>query len=173
MSKHVKNIIDIVKKGIDRNAQRRTPSYPVINEAKSYAGAFKVARLGDIVSSPEKCLINEGVDWVVDIDPKGGVVVFSTDVNDVELPPNRVANWVTANETGLTGWTIGHYLEGRYRAKNGRNFGGKSLCLELVGIDDNKLVSVAENICGAFAQECVLVKSYSSSQILFVNPERL
>lgn len=191
MSKQVENIIkNIVKKVLNEEIERRTHHYPVINEAKSYAGAFKVARLGDIVSSPDKCLLNEGVDWEVDNNEKGGIIVFSTDVNAVELSPNKLANWVRqklatlknrqqttkiidkiANENELVGWTIGHYLNGRYRAKNGQNFGENSISLELVGIDDDKLIRVAESVCAAFMQECVLVKSYSTGRIMFVNPD--
>ena len=179
----------IVKEEIDNYTKRRNIRYAVINEAKSYAGAFKVARLGDIVASPERCLMNESVDWEVDADKKGGIVVFSTDVNAVNLSPNRVANWIRqkfatfknrqqstriidkiANKNELVGWTIGHYLDGRYHAKNGKNFGENSLSLELVGIDDDKLIHVAEDICKEFMQECVLVKSYSTGRIMFVDP---
>jgi hypothetical protein len=166
------------------------PKYPVINEAHSYAGAFRVARLGDIVARPERCLLSEGIDWDVEQEEKGGIIVFSTDVNAVRLSSNKLINFMRqkvetmknrmgvtrkidkiANDNELVGWTIGHYLDGRYQAKNGQNFGENSLSIELIGIDEDKLIRIAEEICRAFMQEGVLVKSYSTGRILFVNPD--
>lgn len=166
------------------------PKYPIINEAKSYGGAFKVKNLGDIVSTKDKCLVSEGIDWDIPHADKGGIIVFSTDVNAVELSKNKLVNFIKqkfatfanrigatkkidtiANNHDLVGWTIGHYLDGRYRAKNGKNFGENSLSVELVGISEDKLIKIAEDICAVFQQECVLVKSYSTGRIMFVNPD--
>lgn len=80
--------------------------------------------------------------------------MFSTDVNAVELDGNKIKNWVkqktatiknctqykgmvdkVAHKNEPVGWTIGKYLNGRYRAKNGKTFSENSLSLEIIGVD--------------------------------------
>lgn len=167
-----------------------TEKYECLNEAKSFIDGFKKNPLSEIKRTKENVLyLSEGIDWDVPNEEKGGIIVFSTDVNAVELDKNKFLNFfkqkiVTilnrfkatskidkiANENDLVGWTIGKYLNGRYKAKNGKNFGENSLSVELIGISFEKLVSIAETICKDFKQECVLVKSYENGKVLFVNP---
>ena len=137
-----------------------------------------------------KTLISEGIDFEPEENERGGIIVFSTDVNAVELDTNKIKNWLKqklstiknrfnatnkidkiANKHELIGWTIGHYLDGRYKAKNGQNYGENSLSVEIIGIDFIKLIAIAEDICRDFKQESVLVQDFSSGRILFVNPD--
>ena len=74
-----------------------------------------------------------------------------------------------ANKNNLIGWTIGHYLDGRYRAKNGQNYGENSLSLMIVGVNTDGMVKIAEDICKEFQQESVLLKDFSTGRILFVD----
>ena len=75
---------------------------------------------------------------------------------------NNVAN-------NLVGWTIGHHQEGRYKAKNGKIFGEKSLSVEVIGVSFDTLIKIAEELCRAFLQESVVCKSWSSGDVLFIN----
>lgn len=114
--------------------------------------------------------------------------MFSTDVNAIEKSPNKVINFIKqkfetiinrvkatkmidkiANAHNLVGWTIGHYFDGRYVAKNGKNFGENSLTIDVVGVKDKVMINIAEEVCRAFEQESVLLKLHSG-RILFINP---
>ncbi len=136
-----------------------------------------------------ECHIVDGIDYEFEKAEKGGIIVFSTDVNAVMLSKNKLVNWLKqkastlsnrffatnkidriAQAHELVAWTIGHYLDGRYTAKDGRSFGENSLSVEMIGIETSQLISIAEEMCAEFQQESVLVKDYSSDRILLVNP---
>lgn len=134
---------------------------------------------------------NEGIDWQVEYKEKGGVIVLSTDVNAKELSPNKLINWFkqkstalknrvnknkiidkVANGHKLIGWTVGKFLNGRYRSKSGVNFGENSLSIEIIGVTTTELISIAEDLYREFVQETVLVKDYATGNIYFVNPNK-
>lgn len=164
--------------------------YECLNEAKSWSDGMKKNNFPKINFSIEKTILSEGIDFEPEENEKGGIIVFSTDVNAVELSPNKIKNWVKqkiatytnrfqstkmidkiADKHQLIGWTIGHYLDGRYKAKNGKMFGENSLSVEIIGINFEKLISIAEDICRDFKQESVLLQDFSSGRVLFVNPD--
>jgi len=132
--------------------------------------------------------LSEAVDFEVDDNQKGGVIVFSTDVNAIPQSSNKIVNWIKqkamtlnnrinsakkidkiSQEHNLVGWTIGKALNGRYTAKNGTPFGENSLSVEIVGVDSNTLIDIATQLCKEFDQESVLVKDYTNNKIYFVN----
>lgn len=168
-----------------------TCKYEVINEAKGFCDGFRKNGLSFSKSNDKNTLyVCEGIDWDVPDSDKGGVIVFSTDVNAVTLDNNKFLNFFKqkvativnrftatskidkiANNNDLVGWTIGHHLDGRYKAKNGKNFGENSLSVEIVGISFERLVAIAEELCRVFKQESVLCKSWTNGKVLFVNPD--
>lgn len=120
---------------------------------------------------------------------KGGVIVFSTDVNAVQLQSNKLVDWLkkkretlknritsrkkidkVAVDNDLIGWTIGKFLNGRYKAKNGQQYGENSLSVEIVGIDSEALEKIALELCKEFKQESVMVKDYITGEIYFAEP---
>lgn len=132
--------------------------------------------------------LNEAVDWEVPNDEKGGIIVFSEEVNAIELSDNKLINWLKqktktaenklfykkkidtiANKYSLVGWTVGKFLDGRYTAKNGKQFGEQSLSVEIVGVTVDTLIDIATDLAREFIQETVLVKDYSGGKIMFVN----
>lgn len=142
--------------------------------------------------NPDKCLystfVNEGIQFEPDENEKGGIIVFSTDVNAIAQLNNRFINWIKqkmatisnrlnatkkidkiASENNLVGWTVGHYLDGRYTAKNGKQYGENSLSVEIIGIDLKTLMKIGEELCKSFKQESVLVKDFSSGRVMFVD----
>lgn len=119
---------------------------------------------------------------------KGGIIVFSTDLNAVTLSDNKIIDWVKkkyytlknratkgsmldriANKNKIIAMTVGYYLQGRYRSNNGEMFSEQSVSVEVLGIDEEKLFTIAEDICRDFKQECVLVKSYRDGGVYFVD----
>ena len=131
---------------------------------------------------------NEAIDWEVADDEKGGMIILSRTVNALPSSKNKAVNWIkqkvktlnnkifsnkkidkVSQNHDLVGWTVGHFLDGRYTAKNGQTFGEDSISIELVGIDTDTLIDVATELCREFEQESVLVKCYNNGKIYFVN----
>jgi len=158
-------------------------------------GAYRASRyLAKAITSEGKEKIyssfplNEGIDFEPSEDEKGGIIVFSTDVNAEKQSENKLVNWIKqkmmtiknrlnatkkidkiAAANDLVGWTIGHYLDGRYTAKNGKQYGENSLSVEIIGVNFETLIKIAMELCESFTQESVLVKDFSSGRVLFVN----
>lgn len=187
-------LIDAIKQVV---SERKTLNkYEVLNEGNGFADVMRKGFQGiGICYNPDRMiacsegLVREGIDWQPGKKERGGIIVFSVEVNAVRQHPNKFINRLKqiamtiankfnatrkidriANDNNLVGWTIGHYLDGRYKAKNGKIYGEDSLSLEMVGINFDKLVKIAEELCRVFSQESVLVKDYSSGRVLFVKP---
>lgn len=192
MSKNKNLITEIVNEIISRLESKET-LYECINSSNSFVGGLKqnaiVNNLKFITPTIENSIIYEGIDFELDKSQFGGIIVFSTDVNAIKLSTNKLANFIkqklstisnrlnatkkiykVANKHNLVGWTIGHYFNGRYTAKNGKNFGENSLSIEVVGVDNDTMISIAEDICRDFQQESVLLKLFNG-RILFVDPK--
>lgn len=117
-------------------------------------------------------------------DYKGGIIVFSTDVDSSKISNSKVNNWISkkiktyknrwfrnckintvitkhnkSNDEFIGAISIGNFFSGRYLGDNGKMFNEKSLTLELGGISTNGLFDVAELITDEFNQETVLVKN--------------
>lgn len=158
-------------------------------------GAYRASRyLAKAITSEGKTpiyssMLNEGIQFEPSADAKGGIIVFSTDVNAEKQSENKIINWLKqkmltisnrlnatkkidkiAADNDLVGWTIGHYLDGRYTSpKNGKQYGENSLSVEMIGVTFEQLVKIAMEICTAFKQESVLLKDFSSGRVLFVD----
>lgn len=134
--------------------------------------------------------ISEGIMFEPSQRERGGIIVFSQEVNAIKLSKNKLVNFIKqkfetlknrvtgknkidkiADENELIGWTVGNYLDGRYKAKNGKMYGEKSLSVEIIGIDTDTLIKIAEQLCETFMQESVLVKDYSTGRVMFVDNE--
>lgn len=132
--------------------------------------------------------LTEEIDF--EFEDKGGVIVFSVNVNAVELSKNKLVrfiknqfetatnilfksskiNKVIKNNPEIYGVTIGNFVKGRYKAKDGSLYDESSLSVEIVGISSNVLNKVAEELAQEFKQETVLVKNYDENKIYLVKP---
>ena len=159
----------------------------------SERGAYSSSRwLSNDMKIREKTYttIQEGIEYSFGENEKGGIVVFSTEVNAVDFSENKLINWVKKkaatfknnisknkkiNNIGqkhdLAAWTVGKALSGRYTAKNGKVFDEKSLSVEIIGVTSEELIKIAEELCIEFLQEAVLVKDYSTGSVFLVNAE--
>ena len=119
---------------------------------------------------------------------KGGIIVFSVNVNAVQLSSNKLINLVKNSIETLKnklfkdrkinkvlsqydevyGVTIGNFVKGRYKSDSGNLFDESSLSIEIIGITTEVLNSVAESLAQEFKQETVLVKDYTSNRIYLV-----
>lgn len=89
----------------------------------------------------------------------GGIIVLSANINDIPKCNDIFA------------WTVGKYLHGRYKAKDGTVFDENSISVELLNVSVDTIISFAEELCREFSQETVLVKLYGKDRILFVKPK--
>lgn len=187
--------IEITYDGEDEDDMEESFSVKDLNTVGAYSGftgralTKSIARVNEsIIASSEN--LTEGIQYEPSENEKGGIIIFSTDVNAVELSTNKIINWLKqktatlnnritstskvdniAKKHDLVGWTVGKYLNGRYTAKNGKFFGENSLSVEIIGVDADELINIAEDICTAFNQEAVLVKDHSTNRVMFVNRE--
>ena len=119
---------------------------------------------------------------------KGGIIVFSVNVNAVQLSSNKLINLVKNSIETLKnklfkdrkinkvlsqydevyGVTIGNFVKGRYKSDSGNLFDESSLSVEIIGITTEVLNKVAESLAQEFKQETVLVKDYTSNRIYLV-----
>ncbi len=133
----------------------------------------------------------ESVDTSFSQAERGGVIVFSTDVNSVKMSDNRLVNWVKQHLITLWnrysvvkrvgelvksfkevyGITIGGFVRGRYfDRENNKVFDETSTSVEIIGIAKDVLLRVGEAIANEFQQQTVLVKCYADNSIFLVKP---
>lgn len=121
---------------------------------------------------------------------RGGIIVFSTDVNAVELDRNKILNKIKQiittyknrfnrgsiihnivnkfNEKGeehIGAYSVGNFFKGKYVGDNGEMYNEKSLAVEINGLSSESLLTVAEMIAQEFMQETVLVKELNKNKI--------
>ncbi len=140
-------------------------------------------------------LIEEKISYVFEKDKRGGVITLSTDVNAVYKDDsevfNRIKDWLDSKVKTLsnqiyknskikkvvdkvpevTGFTVGNFMNGRYIDENGRTWNEKSFSVEIIGIDKNVLNLISTELSKMFNQESVLVKSYETGDIYFVEQD--
>ena len=125
---------------------------------------------------------------------KGGIIVFSTDVNSTlgELYPKasdfkkklygiwlsvknkmNVTKMVTSAMPHNSGFTLGHNFKGRYIDPSGKMFDESSWSLEILFMSFEGVVAIAAQICRIFNQQEVLVKDNATSRIVKVGPSPL
>lgn len=132
-------------------------------------------------------------------DYRGGVIVFSTDVNAVKLDPNKLRNKIKQilttigqrintgnishkivnkfnkyNETDeyIGAYTIGNAFRGKYVGDNGEQFDERSTTIEIGGLSTKGLLRLAEMIARVFHQETVLVKDMNNMKFYLANSHR-
>lgn len=177
---------------IKKQFVKDTKGYKVLNQRKSYIGTISAAALERSFRVEDSFVLERLSDRVkeeVPHDLLGGVIVFSTDVNAVELSKNKFLNKIkqfyntwkhritrqskidkVAVEHNIEAWSVGNFFKGKYKSETGKIFDEKSLAIEVIYIPLAELIELAESLCEEFKQECVLVKSYSTNKILFVDP---
>ena len=132
--------------------------------------------------------VNESIDLTFGDRSKGGIILFSTEVNANEQSKNALIDFLLkkfktltnkisykkkidkiAKEHDLVGWTIGKYLDGRYFSKEtGKQYSEDSLSLEIIGIGTEEMIKISEALCKAFDQESVMLKDYSTGDVMLI-----
>ena len=153
------------------------------NEGRFKVGPSREKCMYVIADKSDTPFIDEGEDgkdkWEMYLfnSEGGGTIVFSTDVNAVELTKNSFKNRLMQiyeafkNRTfalkildkfrrrnNVYAWTIGRYLVGTYTGQNGKTFNENSISIDVVGIGKDRLFKIAEELKDTFKQESVLVR---------------
>ncbi len=139
--------------------------YSCINGARCWSEGAK-NNCPKIRIDESRTILPEGIQC--GMDEKGGVIVFPADAGAVELSPDKVRDWLQT-ACGAAGWTIGHYLDGRYVAGNGAAFGENSLSAAIAGVGFDSLLRIGEDICRDFRQECFLAYDSADGRIVAVD----
>jgi len=133
-----------------------------------------------------KPTITEAVVQTLPSNERGGVVIFSTNINATAGPGilNFAKAWFESllnrfnrvrkidrvmKEKNISGFTLGNYFTGRYKSAKGALYNEKSLTLEVLMISKEQLIDLATALCKEFSQESVLVKSFSDGEVYFVD----
>ena len=136
-------------------------------------------------------IIDESIDLVFSDRSKGGIILFSLEVNANEQSKNKLIDFLKkkfktlknkityrskidsiAKDHNLIGWTIGKYLDGRYFSKEtNKQYSEDSLSLEIIGIKTDELIKIAEELCEAFDQESVMLKDYSTGDVMLIKAD--
>lgn len=123
---------------------------------------------------------------------RGGIIVFSTDVNAISLDKNKLKNRIkqivaTFNQRINTGgilhkvvnkfnkynstndeigaYSVGNAFMGKYVGDNGEEYSERSTTIEVNGLSSEGLLRLAEMIARIFHQETVLVKDLNQNKI--------
>lgn len=127
-------------------------------------------------------------------DYRGGIIVFSTDVNAVKLSDNAFINKIrqyvetfknrwnkgsivhsaindfnTNSAEYIGAYSIGNSFHGCYVGDNGEKYDEKSLTVEINGLSSDALLELAELICKHFKQETVLVKDLNKNKMYYAD----
>lgn len=172
-------------------SQYKTIGAKTFMEAVQLNG-FSIDRKND--TSAKTAFIDLGSDTELteeisyEFEDKGGIIVFSVNVNAVKLSKNKMVGFIkNAVETfknilfknkkinkllsqydEVYGVTIGNFVKGRYKSENGNLFDESSLSVEIIGVTTEVLNRVAEDLAREFKQESVLVKCYANNKIYLV-----
>ena len=132
-------------------------------ETHSTRGAYNgFGYLAHSIRYDENKVICSSDNLLAEVDSRnklGGIIVLPANINDIPKCNDIFA------------WTIGKYLNGRYKTKDGTIFDENSISVELLNVSIDTIISFAEELCKEFSQETVLVKLYGEDRILFVKPK--
>jgi hypothetical protein len=186
-------LTDILKKVLGNTSYHENSIYPKnLHEAFRLNGFSVDKRNGKLYETTYYNIKGESV-LLEDNDKetfsdKGGIISFSTDVNAVQSSKNKVLNFiknkvatyknrfmknakiykVLNRHSEIYGVTIGNFVKGRYKDKDGNFYNEKSLSIEIIGITTEVLDAVAKDLTKEFTQESVLVKNYATNDIYLI-----
>lgn len=128
---------------------------------------------------------------------KGGLIVFSSDVNAIKLDTNKLKDVIkqtlatfrnrffkdkmlknimnkfnddNPTNENIGAYSIGNFFKGKYVGDNGESFSEKSTSVEINGLSTTALLHLAEFLCKVFKQETVLVKDLNNGKIYLADP---
>lgn len=130
---------------------------------------------------------------------RGGIIVFSVEVNAVHFSDNKLVNKITQmvktwnnritkkskldkvkdkfnadpdnDGQSIFYMSVGNIFNGQYKDDKGKIYNEKSLTLEVDGLSSKGLLRLAELVCLEFNQESVLVKDLNKNKIYYADAD--
>ena len=161
-----------------------------LTEAIKMTAPFKVPA-NRVLFDIEGKALKEGISY--EFEDKGGIIVFSTDVNAVIDAKgfkavvkgffktkfstflnrfkrhSKISN-VLQSFNDVQAYSVGNFFRGKYFDRGtGKTYSEKSMSVEIIGIPTEMLVPIAEKIAIEFNQKEVLVKEYGTNRIYLVD----
>lgn len=120
---------------------------------------------------------------------KSGVIILPVPRNSIEMNKDQLSKYLIKNlntienylfkekniETILqkddvfVGYSIGNIFNGRYHSRNGQLYSNDSIAIELINLDFDEIVSVADNLKKEMNLESILVKDNSSFKMIYID----
>ena len=108
----------------------------------------------------------------------GGIIVLSQNQELEMVNFDDIENWF--ENTGRTilkefkkekyfGYCLGHFFKREYKSENNVGFGKNSICIDVMGADEELFVKLATEFCKQFYQKAVLIKQYFSGSFVLMN----
>ena len=116
-------------------------------ETHSTRGAYNgFGYLAHSIRYDENKVICSSDNLLAEVDSRnklGGIIVLPANINDIPKCNDIFA------------WTVGKYLHGRYKTKDGTIFDENSISVELLNVSIDKIISFEEELWKEFSQETV------------------
>lgn len=127
------------------------------------------------------------------LDKKGGVIIFPAPNNSENMDKSQFSKYLLKNldiindylfkqkniESILqkdkiqVGCSIGNFFNGRYYSSNGQLYSNASITIELVDLDFNDVVTIAENLCKQMKLDSLLVKDNSQFKMVYIEAKNI
>lgn len=136
------------------------------------------------------------INVIESVTPLGGIVVFPAEINKVKIiqpteddlnvfvlqklkslssniiERNKVKHFFKKSENSIGfGYTLGAFINGKFQTiKEEITFeSGISKCIEIIGIENERLIIMAEDICSHFKINCVMLNIYDPKKNVYSN----
>lgn len=138
--------------------EKRAYKYECLSEATGFIDGFRKNSLSNIKRTNENTiLVSEGV-RKYELADSGVIIVLPNNASvDLQTIPPLLQKELSAAGV-CPEWTIGHYLDACFIAKDGARFGKGSLCVGLLEEPNDSFVSIAASIGRALCVTSVIVK---------------
>ncbi len=146
--------------------EKRAYKYECLSEATGFIDGFRKNSLTHIKRTNENMsLVSEGV-VRNELSDRGIIIVLPNNASiDLQTIPPLLQKELSAAGV-CPEWTIGHYLDGCFIAKDGARFGKDSLCVGLLEETNDDFISIAASIGRALCVASVIVKEKERTLLL-------
>ena len=117
-------------------------------------------------------------------DYRGGVIVFTTDVNADKLRDDEIKQFLETftqrlkkdekphtvrhksnSEDFIGTHSLGHFFKGKYVGENGEIFNNESLALKIKGLSSKELLRLGEKLANDLVHHAVIIKDLNTNKI--------
>lgn len=172
-----KNILNTNKKNVPLRLSQELYDYVNKKDENFYMEMFYYDN-GKILSETKDLRL---------LEKKGGVIILPAPINSDRMDKNELSKYLIKNldlindylfkqknidyilqRDTIVGCSIGNFFNGRYYSRNGQLYSNESITIELVDLDFDEVVAIAENLCKQMKQNSVLVRDNSQFNMIYI-----